>query len=151
MDDLYLYHATDRKNLKSIMSKGLLIHPPKHNWDGMYCENQIFLALNAKTAEDYAGTADNAPEDIVVLKIDIKSLNSKYFRYDWNNRCEYHTDINSCVYTKDIQPELLQECDVSGESDQNLDDFTDTDLYNILLDTFWEECETNKEREGEYY
>ena len=30
MSDLYLYHATDRKNLESIKKYGLLINPPEH-------------------------------------------------------------------------------------------------------------------------
>ena len=43
---LYLYHATDRKNLDSIMQNGLLVNPPSHNWEGMYCDRKVFLALN---------------------------------------------------------------------------------------------------------
>lgn len=31
MKDFYLYHTTDKKNLKSIMKNGLLVNPPTHN------------------------------------------------------------------------------------------------------------------------
>lgn len=39
---MYLYHATDRKNLDSILKNGLLINPPEHNWDTMDCDGKIF-------------------------------------------------------------------------------------------------------------
>lgn len=144
---MYLYHATDRKNLESILQNGLLINPPSHNWESMYCDNQIFLALDASVAEDYADTADNPPEETVILKVNLDSLNPHCFDYDWNNRCEYRRDINSCVYKKNIPGNLLQECHSSSEPFQEFDDFEGTELYNILFDTFWEECETNLERD----
>lgn len=40
MENLYLFHATDRKNLDSIMKNGLLVNPPDHNWKDMYCEGK---------------------------------------------------------------------------------------------------------------
>ena len=147
MSDLYLYHATDRKYLDSIKKSGLLINPPDHNWKDMYCEGQIFLALSAEVAEDYASSSENPPEDIVILKVKLDSLNDNNFGYDWNNRREYRNDINSCVYKADIPGNLLQECNSSNEPDQDFDDFKRTELYNILFDVFWEECETNLERE----
>lgn len=146
---MYLYHATDRKNLDSILKNGLLVNPPSHNWDDMYCDGKIFLALNANAAEDYAEASDNAPDEVVILKVKLESLSENSFGYDWNNRCEYHNEINSCVYYLDIPGELLHECNVAGEQDQEFDDFEGTELYNILFDTFWEECETNLEREDD--
>ena len=142
---MYLYHATDRKNLESIKKNGLLIHPPHHNWEGMYCDDQIFLALNAEAALSYAESAENPPEDIVVLKVKLEDLHQQSFYYDWNNRCEYRTDINSCVYHLDIPGQLLQECNPNDEPDQNIDDFKDTALWEIVLCVFEEQVETNKE------
>lgn len=143
---MYLYHATNRKNLESILEKGLLINPPEHNWNDMYCENQIFLAFDASVAEEYARTSENAPSEIVVLKVKLDSLSSN-FRYDWNNRCEYTKDINSCVYKSDIPPECLQICNPANEPSQTIHDFEGTDLYEIILTVFDEEVETNLERE----
>lgn len=148
MSDLYLYHATDRKNLESIKQNGLLINPPEHAWKDMkWLDGKIFLALSAEVAEDYASSSENPPEDIVVLKIKLDALNDNCFGYDWNNRCEYRRDINSCTYTADIPGSLLQECNSANEPYQEFDDFERTELYNILFDVFWEECETNLERE----
>lgn len=147
MSDLYLYHATDRKNLESIKQNGLLINSPEHNWKDMYCDGQIFLALNAEAAEEYAKSSDNPPNDIVVLKVDIDSLNENSFKYDWNNRCEYYKDINSCVYTADIPESLLKECNPSNEPSQNIHTFEGTDMYDIIMCTFDTECETNLEDE----
>lgn len=153
MSDLYLYHATDRKNLESIKKNGLLINPPEHAFAeeiGVEAlKNKIFLALNADAAEAYAECADEYPDDIVVLKVKLDSLNDNNFDYDWNNRCEYRNDINSCVYKADIPGNLLQECNPANEPDQQFDDFERTELYNILFDIFWEECETNLEREDD--
>ena len=151
MSDLYLYHATDRKNLESIKKNGLLINPPEHAFAeeiGLEAlKNKIFLALNADAAEAYAECADECPDDIVVLKVKLDSLNDNNFGYDWNNKCEYRNDINSCIYKADIPGNLLQECNPANEPDQRFDDFERTELYNILFDVFWEECETNLERE----
>ena len=151
MSDLYLYHATDRKNLESIKKYGLLINPPEHAFAeeiGVEAlKNKIFLALNADAAEAYAECADECPDDIVVLKVKLDSLNDNNFDYDWNNRCEYRDEINSCVYKSNIPGDLLQECNPANEPDQQFDDFERTELYNILFDVFWEECETNLERE----
>lgn len=144
---MYLYHATDRKNLDSILEKGLLIHPPEHNWNDMYCDGKIFLAFDASVAEDYTKSIDNPPDNIVILKIKLDSLKSKCFGYDWNNRCEYTEDINSCVYKTDIPASLIQVCNNSDEPEQTIFDFKYTDLYDTLLTVFDEEVETNLERE----
>ena len=138
---LYLYHATDRKNLESIKQNGLLVNPPEHAFKeeiGIAAlKGKIFLALDA---------------DIVVLKVDIDSLNQNNFEYDWNNRCEYYKDINSCVYKADIPGSLLQECNPANEPFQNIHTFKGTDMYEIVMCTFEEECETNLEdpEDGDY-
>lgn len=147
MSGLYLYHATDRKNLAAIKKSGLLITPPSHNWKDMDCTNRIFLALDASVAAEYVKESDNPPKDIIILKINLDALNMSAIKYDWNNKCEYVKDINSCVYYSDIPENLLQECNISLEPSQSIYDFQDTELYDILFDTFWEDCETNLERE----
>ena len=142
---LYLYHATDRKNLDSIMQNGLLVNPPSHNWEGMYCDNQLFLALNYDAALAYAESADNPPEDIVVLKVKLDVLNDSSIAYDWNNRCEYTKDINSIAYRADISGNCLQIASASSEPDQTINSFKGTDLYDTILNTFDNEVETNME------
>lgn len=146
-ENLYLYHATDKENLDTIFKNGLSINPPKHNWDGMYCDGAIFLAFDASVAEDYVDSQEKPPEEIAVLKVKLSKLDSKYFDYDWNNRCEYVDDINSCIYKKDIPSNLLKLCNVSTEPFQDFSDFENTELYDIVYDVFWEECETNIERD----
>ena len=140
MNKLYLYHATDRQNLNSIMQNGLLINPPKHAFKeeiGIEAlKGKIFLALDADVAESYAECADEYPEDIVVLKVDIDTLNQNDFEYDWNNRCEYYDNINSCVYKSDIPSKLLKECVPKNEPYQNIDTFKDTDMYKRIMRTF---------------
>ena len=148
-NDLYVYHATDSNNIKSILSKGLLSKPPFHSWEGMYTEDGLFLALDASVAEDYAENSDSEPEEIVVLKIRLSDLDPNCISYDWNNRCEYADDINSFIYAKNIPPQYLEICDVQSEPGQNIYDFRYTDLFEILLTTFDEECETNLEWEEE--
>lgn len=145
---LFLYHATDAKHLDSILSQGLLTHPPEHNWKGMtdnLWDNVIFLALDASTAIDYVENQDDEPDNIVLLKISLDSLDSSYIGYDWNNRCEYHTDINSVVYQQDIPSEKLILCKLEDEPEQDIEDFKRTNLYEIILSTFDDEVETNKE------
>ena len=89
MENLYLFHATDRKNLDSIVKNGLLVNPPDHNWNDMQCEGQIFLAFDSSVAEDFVMDSESQIEDVVVLKIPLFSLHEGSIRYDWNNRCEY--------------------------------------------------------------
>lgn len=148
MGDLFLYHATGRENLESIKKNGLLINPPSHAYEetmGLeWLKGKIFLALSADAAEAYAETSE-AFDDIVVLKVDLDCLNEDNIQYDWNNRCEYYKDINSCVYLSDIPGELLQECDPSKEPSQNIHSFKGTDMYETIMCTFEEECETNLE------
>lgn len=150
MSDLYLYHATGKENLKSVMSKGLLISPPKHAYaseiglDALM--GKIFLALSADAAEAYAEVSE-AFDDIVVFKIKLDDLNITKFKYDRNNRCEHTDDINSCVYTDDIPANIISLCDPNTELDQDISDFEGTRLYDIILAVFDEEVETNKEGE----
>ena len=146
---MFLYHATDKKNLDSILEKGLLTNSGQNNWEDMYCEGKIFLAFNPSVTEDYVYSSDNSPEDVVILKIKFDALNQSAFRYDWNNRCKYSSDINSVVYLQDIPPNAIVGTCKEDDSDQNLEDFKNTEMHDIVLDTFWVECETNLEREDE--
>lgn len=149
---MFLYHATDIKNLDSILSGGLLINPPHHNWKGMtdnLWDRMIFLALDAESAVSYVENQDTEPEEIIVLKIGLDSLNPLHIGYDWNNRCEYKRDINSVVYAKDIPPQEIQVCDPKNEPIQDIENFKRTPLYEIVLSVFDEEVETNKERNKE--
>lgn len=141
---MYLYHATDKANMKSILTKGLLKNC-KSNWSNMYCADKIYLAFNPSVAEDYVFGADNPPEEIVIFKIDFSKLNQSMFQYDWNNRCEYERDINSVAYLQDIEPSaIVGVCDIDDSSNE-LKNFKHTLMYDIILDTFYEECETNLE------
>ena len=144
---MYLYHATDEQNLNSILEKGLLINSGQNNWQDMYCDGKIFLAFDSSVAEDYADCADNPPEETVILKINFDYLNQSSFGYDWNNRCEYLADINSCVYLQDIPPSAIIGTCKYDDCSNTLEDFKGTEMYDIIYDTFWEECETNMERE----
>ena len=71
---LYLYHATNKKNLDSIMEKGLLMNSSA-NWEEMYIEDQVFLALNTKAAKEYF---KGPKEDLIMLKVSLDSLDSNY-------------------------------------------------------------------------
>lgn len=144
---MYLYHGTDRKNLNSILEKGLLINSGQTNWNDMYCEGKIFLAFNPDVAEDYVYSSDNSPEEAVILKIKFEALNQSAFRYDWNNRCEHLSDINSVVYLHDIPKNAIIGTCKNDDSDQDLTSFKNTEMYDIIFDTFWNECETNIERD----
>ena len=146
---MYLYHATDRKNIESILSKGLLINPPKHNWSNMFCEGKIFLAFDCEDAKNYLMMSDNAPKDIVILKIKLDRLQSNKFDYDWNNKCEYDTDINSCVYKADIPNTCIEVCNnINDEPEQTVFDFKYTDLYDRIMNVFDEEVESNLENDS---
>lgn len=146
---MYLYHATDRKNLNSILEYGLLCKPPKHNWEGMTTklwDDLLFLALDANVAESYVESQDEAPEKIVVFKISLDDLDEQQIGYDWLNRCEYHDEINSVVYRGDIAAACLSICDTDKEPFQDIDLFKRTMLYDKVMTVFEEEVETNLER-----
>lgn len=104
-----------------------------------------FLAFDANVAEAYARDSENPPKESVLLKVRLESLNPNNIGYDWNVRCEYEKEIESCVYYADIPGNLLQECHASSEPSQHFYDFNGTELYDILIDTFWNEVETNLE------
>ena len=146
MSELYLYHATDRKNLDSILEHGLLINPPTHNWNDMYCDGQIFLAFDPNVAEDFVMASESQVEDVVVLKIPLSSLHEESIGYDWNNRCEYQNDIVSCVYKLNIPANVISIASTSDES-FSINDYKNTDMYEIIMNTFDEEVETNLENE----
>ena len=148
--NLYLYHATSISNLDSILKNGLLIHPPKHNWSDMYLEGIIYLAFSANVAEDYFYASDKTDDDIALLKIKESDLDTKYIYYDWNNRCEYTEDINSIEYRHDIPAnKLIVVNNVKNEPEQDIYDFEDTVLFDIITRVFDEEVETNKEIQGD--
>ena len=138
----WLYHATDKNNLKSIKENGLLINPLKHAYadeiGAEYLSGKIFLALNAEAAEAYAENADECPEEIAVLKISCEALHEDGFGYDENNKCECRREINSCIYTLDIPADFINECHTEDEPDQDIDDFSGTSLYRIILDAFYD-------------
>ena len=147
---LYLYHATDANNLESILRNGLLLNPPKHAFAETigteFLKDRIFLAVNADVAEAYAEVADECPENIVVLGIPLSELDETAICYDWNNRCEYCSDINSVVYLKAISPESISVVeDIEQEPYQDIESFRKTYLYQTILDTFDEEVESNLE------
>ena len=155
MKELYLYHATYKSNLSSILKKGLLINPPKHNWTEMDCDDKIFLAFNihnaiayAKAMNDYKTIVNENKEEIILFRVAYKKLDENKFYYDWNNRCEYYNDIDSCVYEDNIDAKYLEVVDfnkIEEEPNQNLNSFKRTTLYNTILDVFDYEVETNME------
>lgn len=142
---MYLYHATGKENLESILKNGLITNPPKHNWEKMFTNNKIFLAFDADVAEDYIWSLEEPPEEVIVFRIPLDALDQQKINYDWNNRCEYTKDINSCTYEENIRPEDLEICNPREEEYQDIYDFEDTLLYERITRTFDEECETNKE------
>lgn len=145
---MFLYHATDREDLPSILKDGLLIYPPKHHWNGMYCEGYVFLAFDPDVAKDYLAASDDAPEDIVILKIDLSNLDETHVGYDWNNRCEYEDEINSITYDVNIPAKHIQLVeDRTTEPLQDVYSFKGTLLYDYIMCVFDEEVETNLQRE----
>lgn len=150
---LYLYHATYSIYLDSILAKGLLAHPTKTNWAGMAMFDGVYLALDAEAALAYAETSDFLDEydgdediEVVLLKIPLSVLDETAFKYDWNNICEYREEINSCIYGKNIPARNIEYvANPDSEPYQTIDSFEGTYLYEVLLDTFDYEVETNME------
>lgn len=139
---MYLYHATSIKNKDSIERNGLLIGC-KSNWKDMYTSDAIFLAVNPDVAEDYVASSETYNgEEIIVYQIDINDIDQSKVYYDWNNRCEYSSEINSVAYKENIPPMFLN---VAKEIDQEIEDFKGTLLYERVMSTFDEEVETNME------
>lgn len=144
---MYLYHATSKKYLDSILREGLILNPSHRNFSDMYCENKIYLAFSTDAAREYFRFSGKESSDCVVLRVDFNKLSQNSFEYDWNNRCEYERDIDSVVYLKVIPPECITI--FHGEDIQCLDDFKDTKMYRTIVDTFYEEVETNLEDDEE--
>lgn len=146
---MYLYPATSKKYLDSILREGLVLNPSHRNFSDMYCENKIYLAFSTDAAREYFKFSGKESSDCVVLRVDFNKLSQNSFEYDWNNRCEYERDIDSVVYLKDIPPECITV--FYGEDIQCLDDFKDTKMYWTIIDMFYEEVETNLEKSDEYH
>ena len=107
----YLYHATYRAYLDSILEKGL-IRNFNSNWE--FSENYIYLSSDPDVAYYFAENAEEAPEeylnDIVILKIDISKLDINKLRVDDNiTQDEDETEEPySFQYAGDIRPNLIE-------------------------------------------
>ena len=149
--ELYLYHATGIENLNSIKEKGLLVNPPKHAYEEDFpidqLDGRIFLSFDSEAAFSYAEVSE-AFDEVVVLKIPLDHLDQDAFAYDWNNKCEYTKDINSCIYTKNIPADIIKKA--GDEPFQDIFTFEGTDLYDDILETFIYECATRVETFPEY-
>lgn len=151
-ENLYLYHATDARNLESIRRGGLLCKPPHRNWDDMTDNlwgDFVFLAVDPNIAESYAETQPDAPDEVVTLKIKVSDLDENRFGYDWNNTCEYSNEVNTMTYAGDIPAEVIEVCDGS-EPFQDMEDFKGHGLYEKVMRVFWTEVESNREIDDIY-
>lgn len=148
MRELYLYHGTSSVNKKDIEKRGLRTGRPS-NWEEMFTEGAIYLAVNPYVAEDYVCASPKYNgEDIIIYQVALSELNEQNIYYDWNNRCEYHTDINSIAYRGNILPKHLIQWIPSKQGideTQTIEDFDGTLLYERVMSTFYEEVETNLE------
>jgi len=141
---MYLYHATSIKNKQSIDKHGLLIGC-KSNWQDIYTSEAIYLAVDPDVAEDYVTASDTYNgEEVIVYQVDINDIDQSKVYYDWNNRCEYSSEINSVEYRDNIPPKFLSP---AKERDQEIEDFKGTLLYERVMRVFDEEVETNLEKE----
>ena len=153
-----LYHCTHKNNFNSIYNEGLKPGCPA-NWDGMSMENKLYFAFDPEVALDYAMNSSKAEEmgwnedDFVIFELDYDCLDPELFSYDWNNKCEYSSDINSVAYEGKVSPGALISYGTishmrdAGATAFTLEDFNGTMLYEKVMNTFEEEVETNKERE----
>jgi len=147
MRELFLYHGTSIYNKNAIDHDGLKAGCSP-NWEDMYTEGAIYLAFSPAIAEDYVTASPKyAGEEVVIYQIAISSLNEDKIYYDWNNRCETHTDINSVAYKGHIPPQNIREINALQADDeyQDIDSFKGTILYERVMGTFEEEVETNIE------
>lgn len=154
---MYLYHATIKDHVKSILQEGLKIGCPS-NFDDMYTKDHVFMAFDPQIAIDYVEGSENYDgEDVCVFRIDTKGLDLGFLGYDWNNRCEYEHEINSVAYDKPIPPESLylmnpQEIEAVDYVEfgdlKHLDDDASL-IWERIGAVFDKEVETNKEREWE--
>ena len=111
----------------------------------MAMRNALYLAVNPEVAADYVSASDNYDgEDIIVFAVDMENLDQRKVGYDWNNRCEHASDINSIAYFGNIPPSFLSIADDTDE-DQNIEDFRGCEAYERIMSVFEEEVETNLE------
>jgi hypothetical protein len=122
-----LYHATFKKNVKSILEKGLLPGQPA-NFDGMEMLDCLYFAFNPNSSTCFVESADTFNDcsdeelddyEIVMFEVDTKDLDLTKVGYDWNNRCEYEDEIISITYHGVIKPECLTIV-------ENIDDIDET-------------------------
>ncbi len=87
------YHATNKKNLPSIMTNGLLINPPSRN----YAISDRVICLT-ETSESAGYWFDGDAEDMAILEINGNLLDGR-FEED-RSGCAY-------LYTENIPPQAI--------------------------------------------
>jgi len=100
----YLYHATYKPLIKSIIANGLGATTRK-NWEASK-SNVVYLAKDPFVAESYAEISESVPDEwvdnIVILKIDTSKLDRTQFYMDRNNQdgstIEYHGIIRKSCF-----------------------------------------------------
>lgn len=98
-DKQYLYHATFKHYLSSIMKNGLGATKQIHYEDSV--PGVVYLAKDPYEAKSYAECAEDIPEEwldeIIILKINILYLDKTKLKIDKNNlsgtTLEYHKII----------------------------------------------------------
>ena len=100
----YLYHATYRPLLKSIVKNGLG-NTTRKNWSDSK-QGVVYLAKDLNVAESYAEENENLKnedwlDEIIILKIDINDLDKTKLKIDSNvqdnqgDTLEYHGTIKN--------------------------------------------------------
>ena len=125
---MYAYHATLKKNQKSIEENGLVLNQSKYNDNNYYVENQLFFTwLSAEEANDVVSfmiddSLDDHPEleneEIIVYAIDIHDFDIDHIKYDYNYNCDSYDEIKTFAYTAPIPPEkliLIDPKEISGD------------------------------------
>ena len=153
---MFLYHATVRHNLPSILKKGLTRGNPQ-NFEGMYMDDCVYLSFSPEIGISFIENSDSydGEEDIVVFRIDSRKLDKGFIGYDWNVLCEYEREIVSLTYYKDIAPSdlhLMNEHEIEETKEVTFPDlrYLDEDsreIWEIIGNIFDEEVETNMEEE----
>ena len=148
-----LYHATSVKNKETILKEGILRNKPQ-NFDGISMRGYIYFAFDAEAAISFVESSDTFEgEEIVVFSVNSEDLDLTRIAYDWNNRCEYESEIISIAYDGNIDPRCLSlltkeeiERAVSREfSDLKHIDDSSRSIWEKVGSIFDEEVETNKE------
>ena len=115
-----LYHGTPRKNLRDILSKGLLSSKSGSRSEGVYLSDDKF------TARNYAPMHDVSGDDFVLLKIDSSKLDidklepddyefpelaedrgwneARIYDADWRDSLKISTQV---IYLGDIPPKAI--------------------------------------------